>query len=425
MPRKASVLVACSGGADSVALLRCLHALGYSLAVAHVNYGLRGADADADEAFVRTLAGALGLPSFIKKADPKALKSSPNSLQADARAIRYAFFESILKEEGYNFCATGHHENDQVETSILSLMRGAGPALMHGIPHKRGAFVRPLLHVSRAEILAYLNAIAQPYRTDASNAGDAYLRNRIRHEVLPALDRIHPNASERLASQQDWYNKENTFLRGILQPFVQQAANKQLDWSSFITQYGEEHVPVLVAYVLADWGITGPRNRAGLALINNQVGTGIDVQGGRLERVRNGLELRKEKDTTLIRPLFIQEISESMLIDLGKRKIEITLHESGRPDFSKPDLHVINLDEVSFPVHFRGWQQGDRMQPLGMRGEKLLSDIFIDKKYTSEQKERAVVVADEKGIICLSEFRIANRVRLHQGSQRFVSLKFL
>jgi tRNA(Ile)-lysidine synthase len=190
--------VAVSGGADSVALLRALHAVPVPLVVAHVNHQLRGAASDADEAFVRALCAALQVPCFVKRVDVAALAAGAN-LEATAREVRYKFFAEVCAETGAQWVATAHTADDQAETVLHRLVRGTGLQGLRGIARARGEIVRPLLTCSRADVLAHLAEIGQAYREDASNADTRFTRNRIRHELLPLLRTFNPDVVSALA----------------------------------------------------------------------------------------------------------------------------------------------------------------------------------------------------------------------------------
>ncbi|MBI3810370.1 MAG: tRNA lysidine(34) synthetase TilS, partial [Nitrospirae bacterium] len=215
------VLVAVSGGADSVCLLTLLHEMrervllpGIELRIAHVNYGLRGDESEEDEAFVRELGSKLGVPVDCERV--RLMPKSGGTLQSRARDARYAFFGRLLRERGMTAVATGHTADDQAETVLLWLMRGAGTSGLTGIPVKRaGGIIRPLLGVTRQQVLDYLAFRGMPYRSDSSNGTPRYRRNRIRQEILPALRSLNPSIVEALARGADILAADAALLDGI------------------------------------------------------------------------------------------------------------------------------------------------------------------------------------------------------------------
>lgn len=208
-------VVAVSGGADSVALLRALHATGAHVAVAHVNHQLRGVESDADEAFVRDLCAALAVPFHLRSADVAGLAGGAN-LESTARRVRYEFFAELAYELGAAWIATAHTADDQAETVLHRLIRGTGLQGLRGIAAERSAegvtLHRPLLAVTRADILAYLAEIGQPYRTDRTNADTAFTRNRIRHELLPLLKSFNPEIVNALAHLAEHANEAHEVI---------------------------------------------------------------------------------------------------------------------------------------------------------------------------------------------------------------------
>jgi tRNA(Ile)-lysidine synthase len=196
--RAGSGVVAVSGGADSVALLRVLHELTFPVTVAHINHQLRGADSDADEAFVRDLCTTLGVQCRVKTVDVAAIAAGEN-FESTARRIRYEFFTEVAAEMRAAWIATGHTADDQAETVLHRMIRGAGIQGMRGISPHRDLVIRPLLDVTRAEVLAYLAGLNQPFREDATNSDSRFTRNRIRHELLPLLKTFNPDVVAALA----------------------------------------------------------------------------------------------------------------------------------------------------------------------------------------------------------------------------------
>lgn len=215
------VLVAVSGGPDSVALLSILHQLApawnFSLTVVHCNYGLRGAESDGDASFVAALCRRLELPCHIRRLTvDRSGTGESSSLQARAREARYRLFRDVVAELGTDRVALGHTADDQAETVLLRMLRGAGLRGLAGMPHIRESlFVRPLLSRSRQEILAYLQAVGLSYRTDSSNAKSIYLRNRVRHELLPVMQSLAPAAARILARQADLLRDDDRLLDAL------------------------------------------------------------------------------------------------------------------------------------------------------------------------------------------------------------------
>ncbi len=210
-----SVLVAVSGGADSVALLHMLREEGRELAAAHYNHGLRP-EADADEAFVKTLCEDWGIPFTAGRGDVAAEAARRGAgVEETAREMRYAFLEPVRSERGLCRIATAHNADDNAETVLLNLVRGAGLSGLCGIPPQRGHIIRPILHLSRAEILAYLTEHNLPYREDASNADTVYRRNYLRHEIIPALKTLNPALTDAVTRLTGLLREDDEYLTAL------------------------------------------------------------------------------------------------------------------------------------------------------------------------------------------------------------------
>ncbi|KXK01118.1 MAG: tRNA(Ile)-lysidine synthase [Nitrospira sp. OLB3] len=237
------VLVALSGGPDSVALLSILHDLApawnLSLAAVHCNFGLRGAESAADEAFVADFSQRLRVPCVIRDLSSLFPRDKPpRSVQATARAARYRVFQEVARELGANRVALGHQADDQAETVLLRMLRGAGLRGLSGMPHRRGLFIRPLLTVSRREILTYLQSREVPYRLDSSNRKSIYLRNRIRQEVLPVLTALSPAVVPLLARQADLVREDDRFLDALAAGRLKRLVHSRDRTTILVDRYG-------------------------------------------------------------------------------------------------------------------------------------------------------------------------------------------
>jgi tRNA(Ile)-lysidine synthase len=415
LPADQRMLVACSGGADSMFLAHALQKLEISLALAHVNYRLRGADAEADQALVSDVAQRYQVPCHVLRPSPP---PAGQSVQEYAREQRYAFFEELMDQHGYAFCATAHHRDDLVETRLLSLLRSRKPRLWHGIPPRRDRYLRPLLEISKAEILATLEQWQLPYRHDVSNDEAYYLRNRVRHQVLPALRAIHPKAETQLLRRGAWYDLQYQWLRQQLAPYLPAPESRRLDWQRFLEQQGREFLPLLVAEVLESWGLNGAERDDALRLIDSDPGAYRDLAYGRLQRVRQGLCLLPLPAT--VAGVEVLSFTGQRQVQVGARALDLQCPAARPEHFDDPSVLYVDAERLQFPLVLRGWQEGDRMQPLGMRGHKKLSDIFIDAKFSALARQQAVVIVDQEGVVALSDFRVAERVKLRPETQQIL-----
>jgi tRNA(Ile)-lysidine synthase len=413
-----TLLVACSGGPDSVFLVYALHQLGHPLALAHVNYGLRGEDATLDEALVRKYAQRWGLPCHVQHAPPP---PAGVSVQAYARELRYDFFEQLMDEQGYAACITAHHQDDQVESLLLSLLRSRKPQLWQGIPRQRDRYLRPLLDLPKADILQALADLDLPYRLDASNDETYYLRNRIRHGVIPSLRDIHPQVEAHLLRRHDWYQLQYALVVQVLAPHLPKPGELRLDWQAFVAQHGQPLLPLLVAETLQTWGLHGAELDDTLRLIDSQPGAYRDLPMGRLLREPRGLCLLPLPPVAP-EAVEVAAFEGEIRVTVGTRHLDLHLPVPRPAQLAAAEPMYLDADTLQFPLLIRPWQQGDRMQPLGLRGHKKLSDIFVDAHFAPLARQQAIVVADQQGIVALSDFRIDQRVRLRDQTQRIMKL---
>ena len=429
MSPKDSVLIAISGGPDSVYLAWALKSLGYDISLAHVNYNLRDQDSKDEEALVRSYAEQWGVPVYIKslsEADWREQKS--DSLQMYARKVRYEFFDRLLEETSARYCATAHHADDQVENLLLSLMKGNSFSLFSPIPVKRGAYIRPLLGIRKEEILQELSKQELAFSQDYTNTQSVYQRNRIRNHILPEIYEVNPNFSEHLANRYSWFRSQEKLLFSVLEKlyeeFVEEGEGQNFcNISAFQKGSFGEHEKVFLGYCLMKWGIHGTTFQESLKLLQSESSKKVPIAADTfMYKTRDGillekisydpdcfLELSCEKALPLERKLFGKNIivTKNNTVKIGKDPQTLTLDQA----------------KVFFPIRFRGWKEGDKMTPLGMKGQKKLSDIFIDEKYDPSQKKRAIVIESGGEIIGLSGFRISEQVKVDFRTSQVLSIR--
>lgn len=419
------ILVGISGGPDSVFLGYALHQLGYRIGIAHVNYGLRGDDSEREEELVRELAAKWKVRIHVHAENPKEHTNSGISLQMKTREIRYDFFERLLRNEGYTHCATAHHADDQVESLLMSLIKGNSPSIWKGIPIKRGPYIRPLIQLRKNEILEEVKQLGLPYSDDYTNFGTDYLRNRFRNEVLPIFADMNPSISPQLLDRNNWYQQQQTFQSRVLEPFLEGITiSKNLDWMGFVEQFGKESLPILISAAAEKWGLHGNEIWQVVQLAESQVGKFVLTQAGKILRSRKGLVLSylETELSTQSKQIFELE-SETHSLQFGDMQMIFTYPIQETPDFNAMGTHYFSQSSLHFPLNLRHWKRGDKMIPLGMKTHKKLSDIFVDEKFSAHQKQTAVVIEDQKGIICLSSFRIADRVKIGKNIKDIIKLE--
>ena len=366
------VLVAVSGGVDSMVLLDLLRELFDELAVAHCNFQLRGQDSEQDEQLVESYCKKHQLTYHIERFDTKLHKQST---QMAARTLRYDWFEELCLSNDYNVVLIAHHADDNIETLLMNIIRGTGIEGLTGIPEQNGKFIRPLLPFFKSEIIDYAQAHQIPWREDHSNQNDDYQRNAIRHHVIPELAKLHPKALENTT-------KTINFTKEAAKVIQQQT--KQLKKQLFLME--KETIRISISSVNALQPISFWIHQLFhtyrfdhlevIKLLSAQKGKCIHSTDYTLEVGRNELLLYKSIDQ--------------------KKEVEFEIYEHGidKPIellFSRAQQHeqsslTLDATAISFPMKLRKWKRGDHFYPTGMSGSKKVSKYFKDEKYTAIEK---------------------------------------
>ena len=418
------ILVAISGGPDSVFLAWALHQLGYEVGLAHVNYQMRAEDSDQEQALVESYGQRWGVPVYLKKVEGRTLtEGSKASFQTVARQIRYAFFEEIQAKHSYTYLATAHHKDDQVESLLMSLVKGSPFHVFKGIPIKINSIIRPLLEVGKEEILAALAKVGLSYGTDVSNQSNVYLRNQIRNLVVPELLKINPSFSDRLTHSFQHYQLQQRFLVDRLGAWAADFEEGNiLNWGRFQEETGEAFVPVFVANILQKWGLHGHEVEACLGLIDSQVGKWVKTSIGRMYKITDGLEWQEHQASFTELKMGEEEVVGTHAF--GKDRVSIERVEKQEVAIQEKGVHYVDLEKVRFPITIRTWKEGDKMKPLGMNGKKNISDILNGMKVSPAIKSGFVVLEDQKGIFLLQDYRISEHVKLSQSSRVVLKIVF-
>ena len=405
------ILIALSGGADSVALLRVLHSLGYECVCAHCNFHLRGEESNRDEAFVTALCRDLNIPIRITHFDTQAYAREKHiSIEMAARELRYAWFENLRVELGAKCTAVAHHRDDSVETLLLNLIRGTGINGLKGIDSKNGYIVRPLLQENRKSIEEYLKAIRQDFVTDSTNLQDEYMRNKIRLNLLPMMQEMNPSIHETLAKTGERLAEVASVYHCDREKVIQQKLVNTSDGSFYILieDVFKDVAPAsLLHEILSPLGFNGAQERDVMkSLQGEQSGKRFSAKEWEAVRDRDKLILCKKHEETSLPGLVIEEAEIS-------------------PSFVIPrDKHFACIDaaKVSGQLTVRKWKQGDTFVPFGMKGKKKVSDYLTDRKFTLFEKENQCVVCDDNGIVWVVNERSDNRYRITDNTRKVLML---
>ncbi|MBR3492467.1 MAG: tRNA lysidine(34) synthetase TilS [Bacteroidales bacterium] len=417
------VILALSGGIDSMVLADLLLKVKVEFVAAHCNFHLRGEESDGDEKFVRDYAKRNGIQCFVKHFETEKYAAEQGvSIEMAARDLRYAWFEELRQQLGYNKIAVAHHADDQAETFFINLLRGAGLRGLKGMLPQNGVIIRPLLWASREQIRQYAVENQIVWREDHTNAESVYLRNKIRNQLLPVFDELQPEARQGLYKSLEHLSAENELYRSLLKEKLSQIVEREgeiqrLPYSKIIKAEVPEPVegPVYSFQLLFEWLRQFGFNTDQCHFIYDAIGTGVGNQycsaTHRLVIGRYELqlyEIKEKKDDEIQIGIGEEEILSPFHLCFSKleRTADFIIDKSS-------EVAQLDADKIQFPLILRHWLHGDRFHPLGMKGSKLLSDFFVDQKFTEYQKQNVWLLVSAGGdILWVVGYRLDDRFKI-------------
>lgn len=414
------LLLACSGGLDSVVLAHLCDASDLDFALAHCNFSLRGSESDGDENFVRELASTFGVGVYVKQFDTEQYaKEQRLSVQMAARELRYKWFDELLQAIEYDYVLTAHHADDSLETFLINLSRGTGIEGLSGIPKVNKKIVRSLLPFSRGELLEYAKLEEIPWREDSSNSSTKYLRNKIRHEIVPILKELSPSFLQNFLNTQHHLRQTNNLVNNYLNELKSRLfQQKDEDIQVKITEL--EKLQPLDAYLYGlfhGYGFTEW----------NDVKDLLTAESGK-QVFSNTHRLLKDRDYLILAEI-VPENKGTYYIHLDKASdelpIKIQLEEV--ESFEKQTQNVVFLDKekLIFPLMLRSWEKGDYFYPLGMQGKKKLSKFFKDEKMDLISKEKQWLLCSDDKIVWIVGKRADERFKVEESTRKIVKITWL
>lgn len=409
-PEGTSVLVALSGGKDSVYLLHHLLKLAPSrsltVGAAHLNHGLRGAESDRDEQFVRDLCGMWGVPLTVGHCDVAGYAAEHRmGIEEAARELRYVFLEDVRAEGGYDLIATGHQANDQAETMLFNLARGAGTHGLAGIPPKRENIVRPLLHTTGREIEAYLAKHGILYVEDSSNADDSYRRNLIRHQVIPVLEKINPRFVTHAATAAQALREDDACLQAMAEDFLLVHLRGDILEAKALVDLPVS-VSVRVLRKLCGPGLTRKQAQTVLALCRGTERRSVDVTG-RTVTYDQGRLLFSFSETVPI-PTIPLEGARGCCV-AGNYRISWEMIRNVGQIHNSLTTFYLKYENIEKAVLISPRRAGDRFRPVCRNCTKTLKALFQERHMTTQQREGTPVLRDEKGVAAVPGFGMDER----------------
>ena len=456
---KDKLLLAVSGGVDSVVLCELCKQAGYDFTIAHCNFQLRGDESDRDEKFVQELGKKYEVEVLLKKFDTeKYAADNKLSIQVAARELRYTWFNELLTKvknnlnpevtncqlPTANWLLTAHHANDNIETLLMNFFKGTGINGLHGILPKQGKIIRPLLFAKKEELTDFAKDNHVDFVEDSSNASDKYTRNYFRNQLIPDLQKVFPQVADNLLNNIDRFRE--------IEILYQQSVD--LHKKKLLEQKGKEiHIPVLkllkttplhsVVYeIIKDYGFTAHQTDEVVALLKSETGKYMRSATHRILKNRNWVIIAPNENAEAETVLIEEEGSWQFAIgSLQVKKIMFNnprLKDTVGQEFSMVNAQrpvdnqltaQLNAAEIKFPLLLRKWKPGDYFYPLGMqnlsagrRGKKKLSRFFIDQKLSLTQKEKTWVVEMDKKIIWVVGLRIDDRFKITVSTKNILQI---
>jgi tRNA(Ile)-lysidine synthase len=427
---KERLMLAVSGGVDSVVLCELCRQAGYDFAIAHCNFQLRGEESDSDEGFVKALAEKYEVEFFVKKFETeKYATENKTSIQVAARELRYNWFNELLdtiKEtsgsealqsplRGVGGLLTAHHADDNIETILMNFFKGSGINGLKGILPKQQHIIRPLLFANKEAILSFAKENRLAYREDSSNSSDKYTRNYFRNQLIPGLEKVFPKVKENLLNNAIRFRE----IHMIYDNAMEQAKHQLL------TRQGNEvHIPVLkllkskalssVLYeTIKEFGFTAHQTHEAEKLLLSASGKYIESSTHRILRNRKWLIIAPLNEEGSIQFL-LKENETAIVFPLGK----LTISKADKPGKIEKEAHIAQLDarDIQFPLLLRKWKNGDYFYPLGMPKKKKLSRFFVDLKMSLTEKEKTWVIESNKKIIWVLGKRVDDRFKVKEST---------
>lgn len=419
LPAGTRVLCALSGGKDSVFLLRLLlemaPARDLTVGAAHLNHELRGTESDRDETFVKTLCENWGVPLYLERRDTaEYAKAHHLGIEDGARQLRYAFLERVRAQHGYDVIATAHQADDQAETMLLHLARGAGTRGLAGIPPVRGNIIRPILNIPGAEIVRYLSEQGIGYVEDSTNADDTYRRNLVRHRVIPVFTEINPRFVSHAAAAAASLREDDACLQSMAETFLREHYNAgELDAKALTAQ----PVPIAVRALQSLCGRALTRYHAGeiLSLCRGTERKCIMIPGQTVRYEQGKLLFHAEENDIMIEPVPLS--GERGTCIAGNYRISWEMGRCTSQIHNSLNTFVLKCENIDEIVFITAKRDGDRFCPVGRNCTKTLKALFQERNMTSRQRALTPVLRDGKGVVAVPGFGMDRRFLAEIGDE--------
>lgn len=429
-----NLLIAISGGIDSVVLTHLFHKLKFKISLAHCNFSLRGKESNEDEEFVKNLGEKLQIPTYSVKFETEAYATEKGiSTQMAARDLRYDWFQKIAKENNIDYIITGHQKDDVLETFLINLTRGTGLDGLLGIPEIQGNIVRPFMVFTRNEILVYAAKKKIPWREDRTNSSIRYVRNKIRHKVVPILKELNPNLLDTFYNTLENLKGSQQIGKDHIQNIKEKITHSHKNEVHFSIQELKKlsNPKIYLFELLKEYGFTAWNDVADL----------LDSQSGK-QVFSKTHRLLKDRDVLILSEILQQEEIERFEISKNTTEINIPIalkletvdipfdtknHQNKVLEeliFDDNTTIFVDFDKIEFPLILRKWQKGDFFFPIGLNGKKKVGKFFKDEKLSLNDKENVWLLCSKNDIIWVVEKRLDERFKVTKSTSKILKIKY-
>ena len=423
--KSSKLLLAVSGGIDSVVLAELSYKYGYQFIIAHCNFQLRGKESERDEAFVKELGKKYSAEVLVKRFETESYAAENKiSIQVAARELRYKWFNELIENGTANWIVTAHHLDDNIETVLMNFFKGTGLSGLRGMLPKAGKIVRPLLFARKEELLDFAKQNSLSWVEDSSNQSDKYSRNYLRHQLIPVIEKIYPSAIENLSDN----IKRFTELEKFHKESVQLQLKKIIEIKN-----KEIHIPILklkksvsvrtlLYELITQYGFASHRVDEVVHLLESETGKYLLSTSHRILKNRNWIII-SPLDRQLQEQVVLEEEESAILFAEGKLGIQKKPAPEEKVQ-AKNGTALLDADKIEYPLLLRKWRPGDYFYPLGMPKKKKLARFFIDQKLSLIQKEKAWVIEMNKKIIWVVGMRIDDRFKITDNTKHVLEITY-